>query len=64
MTNQPVNMTGFQMMMSQREAMQNWNHVRNLLSHGRNREAAAIVESFEQQMEFEEFEYRLSPKAA
>ena len=63
MTNQTAK-TGFQMMMAQRGAMQNWSHVRNLLSHGTNREAAAIVASFEQQMEFEEFEYRLSQNAA
>ncbi|CAN5545498.1 hypothetical protein BH10CYA1_BH10CYA1_19190 [soil metagenome] len=64
MTNQTANKTGFQMIMAQRSAMHNWSHVRNLLNQGSNREAAAIVESFEKQIQFEEAEYRLSSKAA
>jgi len=64
MTNETANKTGFQMMMAQRSAMHNWSHVRSLLSHGRNREAAAIVESFERQIQFEESQSSLSQKAA
>jgi hypothetical protein len=51
--------SGFQLMMAQRSAMHNWTHLRTLLNHGSNREAAAIVESFELQMSYEESEFQL-----
>ncbi|MFN8551182.1 MAG: hypothetical protein U0103_06795 [Candidatus Obscuribacterales bacterium] len=54
MTNETTKKTGFQNMVSQRNSMQSWTHVRTLLNHGINREAAAIVESFQRQMDFEE----------
>jgi hypothetical protein len=49
--------SGFQSMMAKRSGMQNWNNLRTLLSSGSNREAAAIVESFQLQLEFEELEF-------
>jgi hypothetical protein len=49
--------SGFQSMMAKRSAMHTWNNVRTLLSHGSNREAAAIVESFQLQLEFEEVDF-------
>lgn len=64
MTNETANQTGFQMVMAQRSAMNSWTHVRSLLSHGSNREAAAIVESFERQIQFEESQSHLRQKAA
>ena len=64
MTNETATKTGFQMMMAQRSAMNSWTHVRSLLNHGSNREAAAIVESFERQIQFEESQSRLSQIAA
>ncbi len=54
-----IKQTGFQMMLAQRSAMHNWTHIRALLNQGSNREAAAIVESFELQMCFEESDYQL-----
>ncbi|HEY9676937.1 MAG TPA: hypothetical protein V6C76_02960 [Drouetiella sp.] len=47
---------GFQQICAQREAMHSWVHLQTLLKHGSNREAAAIVESFQKQMQFEESE--------
>ncbi|MBS2004223.1 MAG: hypothetical protein JST44_22140 [Cyanobacteria bacterium SZAS LIN-5] len=57
MTNETAKKTGFQNMVSQRDSMQSWTHVRTLLNHGINREAAAIVESFQRQMDFEQSQY-------
>lgn len=48
--------SGFQTMLAQRKSMQTWSHVRILLNQGSNREAEAIVESFQKQMHFEESE--------
>lgn len=56
--------TGFQTLMAQRSAMNSWTHVRNLLNQGSNREAAAIVESFQKQIQREESERRVASKAA
>jgi len=39
--------SGFQSIVRQRTAMQNWSHLNKLLFHGSNREAIAIVQSFE-----------------
>ncbi|MBS1957238.1 MAG: hypothetical protein JST89_23830 [Cyanobacteria bacterium SZAS-4] len=64
MTNETATKNGFQMMMAQRSAMNSWTHVRSILNHGSNREAAAIVESFERQIQFEESQSRLSQIAA
>jgi|LakMenEpi03Aug12_release.lakeMendotaPanAssembly.Ray.scaffolds.fasta_scaffold347374_1 hypothetical protein len=64
MTNDTATKTGFQKTMAQRNAMQSWTHVRNLLNHGSNREAAAIVESFQKQMDFEEAECSAATMAA
>lgn len=54
MTSETTNEFGLQLMVAKREGMQSLNHIRTLLNHGSNREAAAIVASFQQQMEFEE----------
>jgi hypothetical protein len=64
MTNETTITTGFQKTMAQRNSMQCWTHVRTLLNHGSNREAAAIVESFQKQMEFEEAEHSTVTRAA
>lgn len=56
--------SGFQQIISQRNAMHSWTHVRTLLNHGSNREAAAIVESFQRQMDFEEVQSSVSLKVA
>lgn len=56
---QVTNNTGFQSLLKQRAAMQNWSQLANLLNQGRNREAAAIVNSFQLQMESEESERSL-----
>lgn len=64
MTNETATKTGFQKTMTQRTAMQSWTHVRTLLNHGSNREAAAIVESFQKQMDFEEAECIAATMAA
>lgn len=45
--------TGFQNLVTRRSSLQ-WRHVKNLLHQGSNREAAAIVESFELQMSEEQ----------
>ena len=42
--------TGFQSLLNKRGSMQNWSHVKTLMAHGSNREAAAIVQSFENQL--------------
>jgi hypothetical protein len=42
--------TGFQSLLSKRASMHKWSHLKTLLAHGSNREAAAIVQSFENQM--------------
>jgi hypothetical protein len=41
---------GFQSLLDKRASMQKWSHLETFLAHGRNREAAAIVESFENQL--------------
>jgi|688.fasta_scaffold456743_2 hypothetical protein len=45
--------TGFDSVMKERTTMHHWRHLQTLFSQGSNREAAAIVRSFEVQMEFE-----------
>lgn len=48
--------TGFDSVMKKRATMQHWQHLQNLINHGANREAAAIVRSFEKQMEYESYQ--------
>lgn len=43
----------FQSLVSQRATMHQWSHLRNLLNLANNREAVAIVKSFENQMNLE-----------
>lgn len=44
---------GFQSLVSQRATMHQWSHLRNLLNIATNREAIAIVQSFENQLNME-----------
>jgi hypothetical protein len=46
--------SGIQSLLEQRGSMQNWSHLKTLLNYGSNREAAAIVQSFENQMQEEQ----------
>ncbi len=46
--------SGIQSLLEQRGSMHNWSHLKTLLNHGSNREAAAIVQSFENQMKEEQ----------
>jgi hypothetical protein len=57
--------SGFDSVMQERTIMLHQRHLQNLLNQGSNREAAAIVRSFEMQMECEmEFEsYESSQRA-
>lgn len=49
--------SGFDSLMQTRATMHhNWHHLQNLMNHGANREAAAIVHSFQVQMDFESTE--------
>ncbi len=48
--------TGFDSVMKKRATMQHWQHLQNLINQGANREAAAIVRSFEIQMEYETYQ--------
>ncbi|MBS1957237.1 MAG: hypothetical protein JST89_23825 [Cyanobacteria bacterium SZAS-4] len=43
------NVTGIQSLLTRRASIQ-WSHIKNLMNQGSNREAAAIVESFEIQI--------------
>lgn len=45
--------SGIQSLLARRASMQ-WTHLKNLMNQGSNREAAAIVESFEIQMSQEQ----------
>lgn len=45
--------SGIQSLLARRASMQ-WSHLKNLMNQGSNREAAAIVESFEIQMSKEQ----------
>jgi hypothetical protein len=42
--------SGMQSLLEQRASMHKWSHLKNLLNQGSNREATAIVQSFEIQM--------------
>jgi hypothetical protein len=53
LTRRHDNVTGIQSLLARRASMQ-WTHLKNLMSQGSNREAAAIVESFEIQMSKEQ----------
>lgn len=53
LTRRNDNVTGIESLLSRRASMQ-WTHIKNLMNHGSNREAAAIVESFELQMNREQ----------
>ncbi len=43
------NVTGIESLLTRRASIQ-WSHIKNLMNQGSNREAAAIVESFEIQI--------------
>jgi hypothetical protein len=45
--------SGFDSVMNKRATMHHWMHLQKLRDQSSNREAAAIVQSFEVQMEFE-----------
>jgi hypothetical protein len=45
--------SGFDSIMKKRETMHHWKQLQHLMIQGSNREAAAIVQSFEIQMDFE-----------
>ncbi|CAN5545531.1 hypothetical protein BH10CYA1_BH10CYA1_19200 [soil metagenome] len=49
LTRRNDNVTGIQSLLTRRASMQ-WSHIKNLMNQGSNREAAAIVESFEFQI--------------
>ena len=53
LTRRNDNVTGIQSLLTRRASMQ-WSHIKNLMNQGSNREAAAIVESFEIQMNEEQ----------
>ncbi|HEY9676938.1 MAG TPA: hypothetical protein V6C76_02965 [Drouetiella sp.] len=46
--------SGFENLLNERANMHQWKHLKNLLTQGSNREAAAIVESFQKQMHVEQ----------
>ncbi len=50
--------SGFDSVMTKRATMHHWHHLQKLRDHRSNREAAAIVQSFEIQMEFETSNYQ------
>ncbi len=52
--------SGFESIMSRRATMHNWTHLQKLLDQGSNREAIAIVRSFESQLNFEACEEQYS----
>jgi butyrate kinase len=49
LTRRNDNVTGIQSLLTRRASMQ-WSHIKNLMNQGSNREAAAIVESFDIQI--------------
>jgi len=53
LTRRNDNVTGIESLLTRRASMQ-WSHIKNLMNQGSNREAAAIVESFEIQMNEEQ----------
>lgn len=61
LTRRNDNVTGIESLLTRRASMQ-WSHIKNLMNQGSNREAAAIVESFEIQMNKEEQQQHLEQK--
>jgi hypothetical protein len=47
--------TGFDSVVTTRNNMQHWRQLQNLFNQGANREAIAIVESFQIQMDWESY---------
>ena len=48
--------SGFESIMSKRATMHNWTTLQALLNQGANREAVAIVRSFENSMDFSTYD--------